>query len=134
MIKKIIISLTILAILVVPVGINLYNPNNIIAINAVEAIEIITPLYAATEELALPEAKPLSPIDLLMDIIELFQFLAIIVAVLFIIFGAFNFITAGGDDKKIEQGRNAIMYALIAVVVVVVAQGIVWWVAEWAGL
>ncbi len=93
---------------------------------------ILAVLIIATPVGVVAEADPVDPIELLGRIIEFVRTILILVAVLFIIFGAFMFVTASGDDKKIDTARKAILYAFIAVVVAVVAHGVVVWLEEWA--
>ena len=49
----------------------------------------------------------------------------LLVAVIFIILGAFNFITAGGDSEKLGKARNNIFYALIGIAVAFLAKGLI---------
>jgi Type IV secretion system pilin/Family of unknown function (DUF6112) len=49
----------------------------------------------------------------------------IIVAVLFIIIAAYNFVTAQGDPDKVAKARNFILYALVGVAVAVASRGLV---------
>lgn len=46
-------------------------------------------------------------------------------AVLFVMIGAFQFITAGGDTEKVTAAREKILYAVIAVVVALLSWGII---------
>jgi cytochrome bd-type quinol oxidase subunit 1 len=47
------------------------------------------------------------------------------IAVLIIVISALNIVTAGGDSDKVRKARNAILFALIGIVVVVAADVIV---------
>jgi hypothetical protein len=49
----------------------------------------------------------------------------LIVAVWFLILAAFHFVTAGGDIEKVNTARNEVMYAMIGVLIGVLAKGIV---------
>lgn len=49
----------------------------------------------------------------------------IALAVIFILVGAFEILTAGDDAKKFERGKNQIIYAAVAVAVGLLATGIV---------
>jgi len=51
-----------------------------------------------------------------------------IVAVFAIIYGAYNLMTSGGESGKIRLGKNAIMGAIIGLVIVVLARAIVGWI------
>jgi len=49
----------------------------------------------------------------------------IVVAALFIIWGAFSFVTSGGDTAKVTSARNKIIWALVGIVVAFLSQGVV---------
>ena len=49
----------------------------------------------------------------------------LIVAVIFILIAAFNFITAAGDPEKVKTARQFVIYALIGVVVALLARGLI---------
>ena len=66
----------------------------------------------------------------LQTIINVLFFLLITVAVIFIILGAFKLMTAQGDEESIKTGRTHILYAIIAVVVALLARGVIDWVIE----
>ena len=47
-----------------------------------------------------------------------------IVAVGYILWAAFTFLQAGGDAKKVEEAKNKLKYAVIAIVIALVASGV----------
>tara|TARA_B100000315_G_scaffold255786_1_gene300055 strand:- start:27 stop:467 length:441 start_codon:yes stop_codon:yes gene_type:complete len=49
----------------------------------------------------------------------------IAVAAMFIIFAAFNFVTASGEAEKVKAAREYVLYALVGVVVALLARGLV---------
>ncbi len=49
----------------------------------------------------------------------------LVLAVLFILIGAFQILTAGDDAKKFEKGKKQIIYAAVAVAIGILATGIV---------
>jgi len=56
-----------------------------------------------------------------------------IVAVIFIMMGAFQFLTAGGDPDKAAQGKRQVIYAVIGLFVAAAAWALVeWLVNQWA--
>ena len=63
--------------------------------------------------------------NLVGKIINIFSVVVGIVAVIMIIVGGFKFITSGGDSGKVTSARNTIVYAIIGLVVVALAQVIV---------
>ena len=54
-------------------------------------------------------------------------------AVVFIIYGAFLFLTSSGDDTKTKEARKLILYALVAVAVGLLAKGLVMAISGIAG-
>jgi uncharacterized protein YacL len=48
-----------------------------------------------------------------------------IIAVVFIIFGGIKYATSGGDEKKVASAKNTILYAVIGLVVALLAAVIV---------
>lgn len=63
--------------------------------------------------------------DLVADIINIFSVIVGIVAVIMIIVGGFRYIVSGGDSGKVGDAKNTILYALIGLVIVALAQFIV---------
>ena len=49
----------------------------------------------------------------------------IILAVIFILLAAFSYLTAGGDEEKISKAKNELIYAIIAIIIAVLAKTIV---------
>ncbi len=58
-------------------------------------------------------------------IINTFSVIIGIVAVIMIIFGGFRYITSGGSDNGVSSAKNTILYAIIGLIIVVLAQFIV---------
>lgn len=58
-------------------------------------------------------------------VINVFSTLVGVIAVIMIIYGGMRYITSGGDSGKITSAKNTIIYALIGLVVVALAQFIV---------
>ena len=58
-------------------------------------------------------------------IINIFSVIVGIVAVIMVIIGGFKFITSGGDSGKVTSARNTIIYAIIGLIIVALAQIIV---------
>lgn len=58
-------------------------------------------------------------------IIDVFSWLVGVVAVIMVIFGGFRYITAAGDSGKTKTAKDTILYALIGVIIVALAQTIV---------
>ncbi len=58
-------------------------------------------------------------------IVNLLSAIVGIVAVIMIIVGGFRYITSGGNDASVTSAKNTILYAIIGLVVVALAQVIV---------
>ena len=58
-------------------------------------------------------------------VINVFSVIVGIIAVIMIIWGGLRYITSGGDSGKITNAKNTILYALIGLVIVALAQFIV---------
>jgi len=65
---------------------------------------------------------------LIANIINIFSIIVGLVAVIMLIYGGFKYITSGGDSGNITAAKNTILYAIIGLVIVAVAQIIVKWV------
>lgn len=63
--------------------------------------------------------------DLLTDVINIFSIIVGVIAVIFIIIGGLKYITSGGDSGNISSAKNTIIYALVGLVIVALAQFIV---------
>ena len=66
--------------------------------------------------------------DLVDIIIRLIEWIAWIVGLLAVLMGLYAgilFITAGGDSGKVETARNILLYAIVGIVVAIIAFGLV---------
>lgn len=57
--------------------------------------------------------------------VNIFSVIVGIVAVIMIIYGGFKYITSGGDSGNITSAKNTIIYAIIGLVIVALAQFVV---------
>lgn len=48
-----------------------------------------------------------------------------IVAILFVLFGGFKYLTSSGESGKVQEAKNTIIYALVGLVVIVMARSII---------
>lgn len=62
---------------------------------------------------------------LISAVINIFSIVVGIIAVIMIVFGGFRYITSGGDSTKVTSARNTILYAIIGLIIVALAQFIV---------
>jgi TRAP-type C4-dicarboxylate transport system permease small subunit len=58
-------------------------------------------------------------------VINIISWIVGIVSVVMIIWGGFQYITSGGNDTKVTSAKNTILYAIIGLVIVALAQIIV---------
>lgn len=58
-------------------------------------------------------------------VINVLLFLLGIIAVVMIIFGAFNYVTSNGDAGKVKTARDTILYACVGLLVAILAYAIV---------
>ena len=63
--------------------------------------------------------------DLIAAIIKFIFNVALIVAPIIIIIGAFYFVAAAGDPSKIETGKKIIFYTLIGFIIILLSRGLV---------
>ncbi len=47
--------------------------------------------------------------------------LIVALSVIFIIYGGFTFITSGGDETKVTEARNRIIYGVIGIAIIILA-------------
>ncbi|HVV66481.1 MAG TPA: pilin [Candidatus Saccharimonadales bacterium] len=57
--------------------------------------------------------------------VNIFSIIVGIVAVIMIIYGGFRYITSGGASENVSNAKNTIIYAIIGLIVVAIAQVIV---------
>jgi len=65
-------------------------------------------------------------------IVTIFSTIVGIAAVIMIIYGGFRYITSGGDSGKVGNAKNALIYALVGLVIVALAQFLVHYVLNTA--
>lgn len=59
------------------------------------------------------------------NVVSIFSWVVGIVSVIMIIFGGFKYITSGGDSNGVTSAKNTIMFAIVGLVIVALAQVIV---------
>jgi NAD/NADP transhydrogenase beta subunit len=111
--KKLLISVMILfsflGLLVAPVAVN----------------AALTP-PPAEDDVTKGTAPPTNSVETAINnIMNWFFVIVLIVAVIFLLWAGFLFITAGGDPDKVNTARQNVMYAMVGVAVAVLAKGIV---------
>lgn len=68
--------------------------------------------------------------NLIRQVINFFSALVGIVSVVMIIYGGFKYVTSGGDSGNVTGAKNTIVYAVIGLVIVAMAQFIVQFVLD----
>lgn len=63
--------------------------------------------------------------DIITTVVNIFSAIVGVVSVVMIIYGGFKYISSGGDSNKVTEAKNTIVYAVIGLVVVAMAQFIV---------
>ncbi len=117
--KKVLVSLILVSILAVPVAVSADFWSDLLGLGAGERSPAVV-----------PETDVMRTLDNLTD--WMFAILLVIAAI-FIIVAAFNFVTASGDPEKTKSARNFVLYALIGVLVAVSAKGLIALVRRIAG-
>lgn len=87
-----------------------------------------TSVFAQEEPIVKPKAPFESGrglISTLERIINWIAIIVIVVSVLYIILAAYDYLTAGGDEDKIKTANRRLTYAILAIVLALVAEGIV---------
>lgn len=67
---------------------------------------------------------------LITQIVNIFSIIVGIISVIMIIYGGFRYVTSGGDSNNVSNAKNTIIYAIIGLVVVALAQFIVQFVLD----
>ena len=63
-------------------------------------------------------------------VLEIFSYVLGVTAVIVLIIGSVKFVTSAGDSAKVSSARNTVIYALVGVVVALLAQAIVLFVLD----
>ncbi len=63
--------------------------------------------------------------SLVTKIIDIFSWIVGVVSVIMVIYGGFRYVTSGGEAGKVTSAKNTIVYALVGLVIVALAQVIV---------
>ena len=109
--KKVLVSLTLISILAVP---------------AIASAGWLDDLFGIGGRGGQPEALPETDVMRILDSLTNWMFaILLVIAAIFIIIAAFNFVTASGDPEKTKTARNFVLYALIGVLVGFAAKGLV---------
>lgn len=67
-------------------------------------------------------------VDVLVTVVQWFYTIVFIIAVLFILLAAYNFITSKGDPGKTKTARSQLMYAVVGIAVALLSYTIIYFV------
>lgn len=72
------------------------------------------------------DSEPQNNINrLITSVVNIFSAIVGVIAVIMIVYGGFKYITSGGDSGKISSAQQTIIYAIVGLVIVALAQIIV---------
>ena len=97
--------------------------------SAAGAVEALTDVCANNSDSAACK-NTTKPVDLAKIIIDTLLFIVGAIAVVMIIIGGIIYVTSAGDSGKVTQGKNTVLYAVIGLVVALLAFAIVNWVVD----
>jgi hypothetical protein len=126
--NKLIILASILALAVpamVPVAVYAAGDSNLVQQNLCNGSNFNVTTTAGSKS-DCPDASGTGGINaLLKKVVNVISAIVGVVAVVMIIVGGFKYITSGGDSNNVSGAKNTIIYAIIGLVIVALAQVIV---------
>lgn len=63
--------------------------------------------------------------DALDSIVNWLFGILIVVAIIFFVIAAFQFVTGGGDPEKVDSARKMVLYGIVGLIVAIFARGLV---------
>lgn len=66
-------------------------------------------------------------------IVNIFSIIVGAIAVIMVIYGGFRYITSGGDSGRVGSAKNTLIYAVVGLIIVALAQVIVQFVLKFSG-
>lgn len=96
-------------------------------------LAIALPLFASAQIQPPPVSAPSNYTNInqiagqsgiLCVVINWIFYLLIILTIIFVLYAAFKYLTAGGDPEKVKAAGSILLYAVIAIVVALLAKGI----------
>ena len=100
----------------------------------VSLILLVLPVIALAQGPAIPPGSrvtipnPLgtdSPTVLINRVIDFLLTIAVPIAALVVLYAAFLFLTAGGNEDRVKDARRALLWAVVGIIILMVAKGIV---------
>ena len=91
----------------------------------------LLPVLSLAQSLPTPPTGTDSPIrdvsgvyGVLNGVLRFMYVVFFIVAAIFIVLAAFQYLTAGGDEEKVGKAKNMLIYAIVAIAVALIATGV----------
>ena len=129
--KKIIVQLSLLACLcLVAVGANAQQQKTKSpSLLSNQAVEQIDKWSDSTAEMTYStQTDKNSMTQIVADVIKVFLGLLGIIFVIIIVLAGYNWMTAGGNEDKVEKAKNLISRSIIGVLIIVAAYAITYWI------
>jgi len=82
----------------------------------------LTPLIGLAGGATAPDVPIWGALD---SIINWLFGILIVVAIIFFIIAAFQFVTGGGDPEKVDSARKMVLYGIIGLIVAIFARGLI---------
>lgn len=123
--KKILINLSFASLLLVPafaVGQSAFAADPVSIQDSLNQGTCLSTDPAACPD---PAAAGSNVNDIVATVINIFSWVVGVVSVIMIIYGGFKYITSGGDAGGVTAAKNTILYAIVGLVIVALAQVIV---------
>ena len=87
-------------------------------------ITLVLPVVTLAQQVTTPELPEVSVLDTIEKVATLLFWVLLAVSIVFIVFAGILFVTAAGSPEKVEQARHIILYAIIGIIVAILAYGI----------
>jgi beta-lactamase regulating signal transducer with metallopeptidase domain len=100
------------------------SPNKVAALNCANPATTADAIKCGSNDVGgqADNAKPSNLNDTIHNIINILSVVIGIVAVVMIMVGGFRYITSGGKQESVSAAKNTILYAIIGLIVVALAQ------------
>lgn len=92
---------------------------------AAAAVALMPAVALAQETLPTPISSPGDFITLLGTVASWMFTIFLALAVLFLIYAAFLYLTAAGNESRVGNAKNVLIYSVVAIVIALLAGGIV---------
>lgn len=89
------------------------------------AFVILMPTIALAQSIQIQNPiKAKTFLEIIDNVINFLMVASVPALIIFIIWGAFNILTAGGNPNKVKTGRDIILYAVIGFAVILISKGV----------